>query len=93
LEGWWIYSTIFDFAKKFSTFDGVVLLFHLDDLMVLEEVKSYLENYGFEIRMKWVVVNSLPLMNIKDPSLKVPSQSLKLSFYFSSFILKLKSIF
>jgi len=54
-------ATIFDFAKKFLAFDGVV-------------------------------VNSLPLMNIKDPSLKVLSQSLKLSLYFSSFLFKLKSV-
>jgi hypothetical protein len=38
---------IFDFAKKFLAFNGVVLLFHLDDLKVFKEVKSCLESYGF----------------------------------------------
>jgi hypothetical protein len=28
-------------------FDGVVLLFYLDDFRVLKEVKFYMENYGF----------------------------------------------
>ncbi len=28
-------------------FDGVVLLFHLDHIRVLKEIKSYLQNYGF----------------------------------------------
>jgi hypothetical protein len=55
-------ATVFDFTKKFLAFNGDVLLFHLDDLKVLKEVKSYLENYGFQIWMKWVVVNSLPFM-------------------------------
>jgi hypothetical protein len=64
---------VFDFAQIFLAFDGVVLLFHLDDLRVLKEVKSYLENYGFQIWMKWAMVNSLAFTNNKDPSLKVPS--------------------
>jgi hypothetical protein len=38
---------IFDFSHIFLTFDGVVLLFHLDDLKVLKEVKFYLKNYDF----------------------------------------------
>ncbi len=38
---------VFDFAQIFLTFDGVVLLFHHDDLKVLKEVKSYLKSYGF----------------------------------------------
>jgi hypothetical protein len=37
----------FYFAHIFLVFDGVVLLFHLDDLKVLKEVMSYLKNYGF----------------------------------------------
>jgi hypothetical protein len=58
---------VFDFAHIFLAFDGVVLLFHLDDLKVLKEVKSYLESYDFKIQMKWVMVNSLPLMGSEDP--------------------------
>jgi hypothetical protein len=62
---------VFDFAHIFLAFDGAVLLFHLNDLRVLREVKFYLKSYGFQIRMTWDVVNSLPLTNNKDPSLKV----------------------
>jgi hypothetical protein len=36
----------------FLASDGDVLLFHLDGLNVLKEVKSYLESYGFQIWMK-----------------------------------------
>jgi hypothetical protein len=39
--------SVFDFAKKFLTPDGVVLLFHLDDPHILKEIKSYLESYNF----------------------------------------------
>ncbi len=56
----------------FLASDGAILLFHPDDLRILKEVKSYLKSYGFYIQMKQVVVSSLPLMNNKDPSLKVP---------------------
>jgi hypothetical protein len=51
---------------------GAILLFHLNDLKVFKEVKSYMENYGFHIWMKWPVVNSLPLTSNEDPSFKVP---------------------
>ncbi len=85
-------ATIFDFVKKFLAFDGVVLLFCQDDLRVLKEVKSCVENYGLKIQIKWVVVNSLPLMSNKDPSLKVPSQTFKLSLYFSFSLLQLKFV-
>ncbi len=80
-------AMIFDFAKKFLASNGVVLLFHRNDLRVLKEVKSYLESYGFQIQMKWVVVNLLPFKSNEDPSFKDPSQSIKLSLYFFSFFL------
>jgi hypothetical protein len=36
-------AKIFDFFWMFLAFDGVVSLFHLDDLKVMKEVKSCLE--------------------------------------------------
>jgi hypothetical protein len=38
---------VFDFTHIFLASNGVVLLFHLNDLKVLKEVKSYLKSYGF----------------------------------------------
>jgi len=38
---------IFDFTNKFLAFNGAVLFFHQDDFKILNEVKSYLESYGF----------------------------------------------
>jgi hypothetical protein len=75
---------IFNITQISLAFDGAILLIHSNDFKVLKEIKSYLESYGFQIQMKWVVVNSLPLMNSEHPCLKVPFQSIKLSLYFSS---------
>lgn len=61
---------IFNFVENLLAFDDFVLLCHLDGLRVLKEVRCYLKNYGFQIWMKWVMVNSLQLTNNKDPSLK-----------------------
>jgi len=38
---------VFDFTHIFLASNGVVLLFHPDDLKVLKDVKSYLKSYGF----------------------------------------------
>ncbi len=74
---------IFDFAQMFLASNGAILLFHPNDLKVLKEIKFYLKSNGFQRWMKWDVVNSLPFTSSKDSSFKVPSQSTKLSLYFS----------
>jgi hypothetical protein len=38
---------VFDFTHIFLAFNGVVFLFHPNDLKVLKEVKSYIKSYGF----------------------------------------------
>jgi len=72
--------SIFNFTNKFLTSDGVVLLFHLDDLHVLKEIRSYMESYSFQIRMKLVSVNFLSFINSNKPSMKVLIQ------FFSPFL-------
>jgi hypothetical protein len=62
---------VFYFANKILTLDGDVLLFHLDDPRIFKEIKSYLENYNFQICMKWANVNYLPLASVENPSMKV----------------------
>jgi hypothetical protein len=39
--------SIFDFADKFLTLDGDVLLFHLDDPLIFKEIRLYLDSYNF----------------------------------------------
>jgi hypothetical protein len=62
---------VFDFADKFLTLDGDVLLFHLGDPRIFKEIRLDLDNYNFHICMKWANVNSLPLAIVEDPSMKV----------------------
>jgi hypothetical protein len=62
---------VFDFGNKLLVINGVVLFFHLDNLCVLREIKSYLECYSFQIWMKWAIVNSLPLTSLEDFPMKV----------------------
>ncbi len=50
---------VFDFVEKFLASDDFVLLFHLYDFRDLKKVRCCLKSYGFQIWMKWVVVNSL----------------------------------
>jgi hypothetical protein len=63
--------SVFYFANKFLTSNGVVLCFHLDDPHILKEIRLYLENYNFQICMNWAIVNFLPLASIENPSMKV----------------------
>jgi hypothetical protein len=46
------------FFEKFLFENGVVLLFHVNDLHVLKEIQSFLENYFLKIQMKWIVINN-----------------------------------
>jgi hypothetical protein len=56
---------VFGFANKYLCVDGVVVVFHDDDPYVLKEIKSYLEGNGYEIWSRWVVITTLPQMNIE----------------------------
>jgi hypothetical protein len=79
-----LHLVCFWYADKFLVVNNVVLLFHLNDLHDLKEVKSYPKSYiGYEIHMKWVMANSLPLTSSEDPILKVWHQSI--IFHFHSF--------
>jgi hypothetical protein len=54
---------IFGFANKYLCDDGVVILFHDDDPIVLKEIKLFFENNGYVIHLKWTVINILPCMS------------------------------
>ncbi len=63
---------VFDFAKKFLAFNGLSCYFtHMTSNF--KEVKFYQGNYGFQIWMKWIVVNSLPFKSNDNPFFMVPS--------------------
>ncbi len=54
---------IFGFANKYLAKNGAIFIFHDDDPHILKEIKSFLENNGYEIHSKWVVINTLPWMS------------------------------
>ncbi len=63
------------FVDGFMSDRGVVTTMHVDDSQVLKEIDSFMESYQLKVRMKWVVINSSPKMNSKDPSSQVPQIS------------------
>ncbi len=54
---------VFGFANKYLCDDGVVILFHDDDPIVFRLIKSFFENNGYVIHLKWAVINIVPYMN------------------------------
>ncbi len=56
------------FVDRFLFGRGVIIIMHVNDLQVLKESRSFLESYQLKVHMKWIVVNSSPHMNSKDPS-------------------------
>jgi len=57
---------VFNFASHFLFKRGVIIFLFIDDLHVLKEVSSFLDSYKFVIKMKWVFINSLPLVSTKE---------------------------
>jgi hypothetical protein len=62
-----IESTMF-FAYMFLSNRKVVIIMHVNDPQVLKDNRPFLESYQLKVHMKWIVVNSSPQMNNKDPS-------------------------
>jgi hypothetical protein len=63
--------SIFSFANKYLTRDGYVFFYYDDHFRVLKDIKSYLEDYNFEIHSKFVVVNNMHNTNPEFPNKKV----------------------
>lgn len=63
-------ESMFIFADYFLLEWGGVFFF-LDDLHVLKEISSFFDSYELTLKMKWVVINSLPLVNTKNRSQRV----------------------
>ncbi len=61
-------KVMFIFVDYFLLKRCGALLFFLDDLHVFKEISSFLDSDELSIKMKWVVINSLPLVNTKNRS-------------------------
>jgi hypothetical protein len=61
---------VFDFADKFLESDGAILFFHLDNLRVFKEIRSYLKSINFQIQMKWAMLTFYHLLAQESPPWK-----------------------
>jgi hypothetical protein len=73
------------FSNIFLSKNGVVFHFHADDLHVLKEIRSFLDNYFLRIQMKWIVINSVEETSSEDHLTKV-FNFLRAHFFFPSFL-------
>jgi hypothetical protein len=64
-------ESIFFFIEHFLSKKGGIILFYLNDLQMQKEIVSFVDAYEFTINLKWIVINSLPIINIKDKTHKV----------------------
>jgi hypothetical protein len=53
---------------------------HANDLQVLKESQSFLDNYHMKFRMKWIVINYNPQYNIEDLSSQVGVENIYFNF-------------
>jgi hypothetical protein len=60
--------------QVFGPWQGCASFPQPNDPWILKEIQLYLENYNFQIHMKWAIVNSLSFANTKYPSMKVSDQ-------------------
>jgi hypothetical protein len=55
---------VFGFANKYLYSFGDVVFFHDDDPLVFKEIKLLPENNGYEIHLRWAVINTLLRMSL-----------------------------
>ena len=59
---------VFDFGSSLVYDNGVLLLFHKDDLKLRTDSRGYSKAYHFFILKEWMGINSLPLTSARDAS-------------------------
>jgi hypothetical protein len=61
-------AMVFDFGGSFVHDNGVLLLFHKDDLKLRADIRGFAKAYHFKILKEWTGINRLPLTSAKDAS-------------------------
>jgi hypothetical protein len=62
---------VFGFTNKYLYSCGVVAFFHDDDPFILKEIKLFLKNNGYEIHLRWAVINTVLCMSLDIRGKKV----------------------
>jgi hypothetical protein len=64
-------ETIFFFVERFFFKRGRIILFYPNDLRVQKEIASFVDVYKFTIKLKWIVINALPIISTENKTCKV----------------------
>jgi hypothetical protein len=67
---------VFDFGSSLIHDNGVLLLFHKDDLKLRVDIRGYSKAYHFSIFKEWMGINRLPLTSARDASKTVSDSCL-----------------
>jgi hypothetical protein len=65
---------VFDFGSSLVHDNGVLLLFHKDDLKLRANIIGFAKAYHFKILKEWMGINCLPITSTRDAS-KIVSDS------------------
>jgi hypothetical protein len=71
---------VFDFGSSLVHDNGVLLLFHKDDLKLRADIRGYANAYHFKILKEWTGINRLPLTSARDASKTMSGSSLVMCF-------------
>jgi hypothetical protein len=69
-------AMVFDFGSSFVHDNGVLLLFHKDDLKLRADIRGSAKAYHFKILKEWTGINRLPLTSARDASKTVSDSCL-----------------
>jgi hypothetical protein len=69
-------SMVFDIGGSLVHDNGVLLLFHKDDLKLRADIRGYSKAYHFSILKEWTGINRLPITSARDASKTVSGSNL-----------------
>jgi hypothetical protein len=69
-------AMVFDIGSSLIHDNGVLLLFHKDDLHLRAAIKGYSKAYHFSILKEWTGINRLSITNARDASKTVSGSNL-----------------
>jgi hypothetical protein len=75
-------SMVFDFGSSLVHDNGVLLLFHKDDLKLKASIRGSTKAYHFKILKEWMGINHLSITSARDASKTVSSSNLVICFIF-----------
>jgi hypothetical protein len=71
---------VFDFGSSLVHDNGVLLLFHKDDLQLRANIRGFAKAYHFLILKEWTGINRLPITSARDSSKRMNDSYLGICF-------------